>query len=90
MLPLTRYSPTGTDCTALPGVADVACLAGGCVVRRCLRGYTLSIHGDGCIPQAKIPTHSHSHSHMAHPENEYEYVPANVFGLEHVPLDRRE
>jgi len=82
-LPLTRYSPIGTDCTSLPGVADVACLAGECVVRRCLRGYTLSIHGNGCVPQAKIPTHSHL-------ENEYEYVPASVFGLEHVPLDRRE
>ncbi|KAI9439303.1 hypothetical protein H4582DRAFT_1852063 [Lactarius indigo] len=82
VLPLTPYSPIGQDCTALPGVADVACLSGECIVRRCLPGYILSHDGTSCRSK-----HSHSHSHVAMPEEEdEEYVEAMRYGLEHRPL----
>ncbi|KAN0135205.1 hypothetical protein V8E53_007096 [Lactarius tabidus] len=49
VLPLTPFTPIGQDCTALPGVADVSCLSGGCVVHRCMSGYALSRDGTSCI-----------------------------------------
>ncbi|KAH9994315.1 hypothetical protein BJV74DRAFT_351374 [Russula compacta] len=84
VLPLTPFSPAGIDCTELPGVADVACMSGQCVVRRCLPGYALAFDGTSCTPK-----HSRiSHSHIAGLQDEIEFVPARIFGLEHVPLER--
>ncbi|KAI9439298.1 hypothetical protein H4582DRAFT_129825 [Lactarius indigo] len=81
VLPLTPYSPIGQDCTALPGVADVACHSGECVVRRCLPGYVLSHDGTSCRSK-----HGHGHSHVAMAEEDEEYVQAMHYGLEHRPL----
>ena len=74
MFPLTAYSPIGKDCSSLPGVADVDCPSGECVIRHCLPGYFPARDGSSCI--RKHPT-----SEMAD-----EDVPASVYGLEHVPL----
>ncbi|KAI9439302.1 hypothetical protein H4582DRAFT_1852061 [Lactarius indigo] len=71
VLPLTPYSPIGQDCTTLPGVADVACHSGECVVRRCLPGYILSHDGTSCRSK-----HGHGHSHIATAEEDEEYVQA--------------
>jgi hypothetical protein len=79
MYPLTAYSPIGRDCSALPGVADVSCLGGECIVHRCLPGYVLAFDGTSCIRKHHI-----SHSQFVDPED----VPARVYGLEHVPLGR--
>jgi hypothetical protein len=85
MLPLTPYVPIGQDCTSLPGVADVACIAGECVVHRCLPGYALAHDGSHCVSRhAKISQHSE------YDEGEAESVPARVYGLEHVPLRKRK
>ncbi|EPQ53283.1 hypothetical protein GLOTRDRAFT_46015, partial [Gloeophyllum trabeum ATCC 11539] len=48
--PLTKYSPRGEDCSSLPGVQDVSCTRGSCVVLRCQRGYTVSADHSACIP----------------------------------------
>ncbi|KAH9051581.1 hypothetical protein EDB83DRAFT_2316717 [Lactarius deliciosus] len=79
VLPLTPYSPIGQDCTAIPGVADVACHSGECMVRRCLPGYVVSRDGNSCTPK-------HAHSHVATQEKDDEYVQAMRYGLEHRPL----
>lgn len=55
MIPLTVYSPMGTDCSMLPGVADVTCFGGGCVVERCLPGYVPAIDGTSCIRRRGFP-----------------------------------
>ncbi|KAH9036469.1 hypothetical protein EDB85DRAFT_758455 [Lactarius pseudohatsudake] len=81
VLPLTPYSPVGQDCTAIPGVADVACHSGECMVRRCLPGYVVSHDGTSCRSK-----HSHSHSNVASPEEDGEYAEAMRYGLEHRPL----
>ena len=78
MYPLTAYSPNGEDCSALPGVADVTCLGGECVVHRCLPGYVPAFGGTSCIRK-----------HLLQSLSESVYgkdVPAKVYGLEHVPL----
>jgi hypothetical protein len=36
---------TGVDCTAIEGVADVACLGGRCIVHRCMPGYKVRTRG---------------------------------------------
>ena len=77
MYPLTAYSPIGKDCSTIPGVADVSCLGGECVVQRCLPGYLLGLDGTSCIRK-----HSISQSQFSNPED----VPARVYGLEHVPF----
>ncbi|KAH9015103.1 hypothetical protein EDB84DRAFT_1277418 [Lactarius hengduanensis] len=79
VLPLTPYSPVGQDCTAIPGVADVACHSGECMVRRCLPGYVVSHDGTSCRSK-------HSHSNVASPEEDGEYAEAMRYGLEHRPL----
>ena len=80
MLPLTPYTPIGQDCTTLPGVADVSCLAGECVVHRCLRGYVPAHDGTHCVSKhSKI-----SHTYVAEDDGEL----AGVYGLEHVPLQK--
>ena len=58
MLPLTPLTITpsvddllayGTDCTSLPGVADVACVKGVCTVSRCDRGWSVSGDATRCL-----------------------------------------
>ncbi|KAJ6510569.1 hypothetical protein C8R45DRAFT_814680 [Mycena sanguinolenta] len=40
----------GTDCTAIPGVSDVSCVNGRCVVRKCVSGYNLGgTYSSECI-----------------------------------------
>jgi len=77
--PLTAYSPIGKDCTTLPGVADVSCLGGECVVHRCLPGYVPASDGMSCIRK-----HELSQPQFVHAKD----VPVRVYGLEHVPLGR--
>ena len=78
VLPLTPFSPIGQDCTTLPGVADVSCLSGECVVHRCMPGYTLSHDGTRCIS-----TRAHSpQPHAPVPEDDEEYMQALRYGLE--------
>ena len=79
MYPLTAYSPIGKDCSTLPGVADVSCLGGECVVHRCFPGYVPALDSTSCICQ-----HHLAQSQLADAED----VPARVYGLEHVPLGR--
>ncbi|KAI0247441.1 hypothetical protein BJV78DRAFT_1245779 [Lactifluus subvellereus] len=80
VLPLTPYTPIGQDCTSLPGVADVSCLAGECVVHRCMRGYVPARDGTHCVSKhSKV-----SHGYVAEDEAEL----ARVYGLEHVPLQK--
>jgi len=43
-------SGTGTDCTAIEGVEDVACNAGQCRVFSCASGYRVSDCGTTCVP----------------------------------------
>ncbi|KAI0280477.1 hypothetical protein BGY98DRAFT_914604, partial [Russula aff. rugulosa BPL654] len=74
-IPLTPYSPAGKDCSAIPGVADVACLYGECIVFRCLPGFEPSHDGHSCI---------HKYSQL----DDGQDVSASVYGLEHVPLGR--
>ena len=89
MVPLTAYSPRGRDCTAIPGVADVSCEAGECVVRRCSHGLVPGPDGGSCVPKT-----SHHHQHHHHPtdadadaEDNAEFAPAGPYGFEHVPLE---
>ncbi|KAF9030086.1 hypothetical protein BDZ89DRAFT_1132563 [Hymenopellis radicata] len=44
----------GVDCTTLPGVADVSCVAGGCAVHKCLPGYKISRSGQHCEEEKGI------------------------------------
>ncbi|KAN0135206.1 hypothetical protein V8E53_007097 [Lactarius tabidus] len=75
VFPLTPFSRIGKDCTALPGVADVSCLSGECVVYRCMPGYALSRDGTHCIPaQAHI-----SRPHAAVPEDDEDYMQYQPF-----------
>ena len=72
-IPLTPYTHLGEDCSAIPGVADVACLYGKCVVSRCLPGLEPSHDGHSCVRR--------------YPQLDDELdVSASVYGLEHVPL----
>ena len=84
VLPLAQSSPVGRDCTAIPGVADVSCLVGECVVRRCLKGHSPSPDGTGCYPERSTT----SQPDVNGPEIDLELVPASMYGLEHVPLER--
>ena len=79
MLPLTPFSPIGQDCTSLPGVADVSCLSGECVVHRCMPGFSLSRDGTGCIS-----TRVHGYQpNVPVPEDDEEYMQALRYALEH-------
>ena len=84
VLPLTPFSPIGQDCTNLPGVADVSCLSGECVIHHCMPGYTLSPEGTGCI---SAQAHN-SRPHVSGPEGDEEYMQALRYGLEHLPFQR--
>ena len=44
----------GVDCTVLPGVLDVACVSGSCVVERCQPGYVPSSTSHSrCMPDVE-------------------------------------
>ena len=47
--PLRHTDPEGIDCTAIPGVLDVACLSSRCVVHRCKEGFHISPDRSTCI-----------------------------------------
>ena len=32
-------APLGNDCTSIPGVSDIECIRGTCVVRKCAKGW---------------------------------------------------
>ncbi|GAA5965244.1 hypothetical protein JCM3765_006368 [Sporobolomyces pararoseus] len=55
----------GVDCSALPGVAEVACVNGYCRVDSCTSGYVYDFRKRSCIPnsfwnvQGQQPTHGH-------------------------------
>ncbi|KAH9974992.1 hypothetical protein BGW80DRAFT_1251189 [Lactifluus volemus] len=85
MLPLTPYVPIGQDCSSLPGVADVACIGGECVVHRCLPGYVPTRDGSHCISR-----HRKILPHSEYDEDEAESVPARVYGPGHVPLGKHK
>jgi hypothetical protein len=70
VVPLHDKSPLGTDCTSLPGVSDVSCQSGSCIVRRCMPGYTLSFDNSTCVDVESLE----------------KTLMAADFGLEHVPL----
>ncbi|TFY64336.1 hypothetical protein EVG20_g5973 [Dentipellis fragilis] len=81
-IPLTPYTPFGVDCTAIPGVADVSCLSGSCIVHRCLPGFMRTADASECIrAHVSSPAFAHKESQMW--ENE---IPAMDYGLEHSPL----
>jgi len=48
-VPLHESSPLGVDCTSLPGVADVSCRAGSCLVHRCMPGYQIAHDRSMCV-----------------------------------------
>ncbi|TFY74463.1 hypothetical protein EWM64_g9548, partial [Hericium alpestre] len=79
-LPLTPYTPLGTDCTAIPGVADVSCLSGSCIVHRCLPGYVCSADSSECVRQ-HVPFAASFVAKEWQSEDS-----AMKYGLEHVPL----
>jgi len=74
VLPLTPYTPVGVDCTAIPGVADVSCASGSCIVHRCSSGYSASTDSTHCVRDGE-----------KHSEKLLE-ISASKYGLEHVPL----
>lgn len=59
-----------------PGVADVSCHSGACIVHRCLPGYTTSHDRSFCIRTTNL---SFEHD-----------VPAAAYGLEHTPFHKKE
>ncbi|TCD70118.1 Dihydroxyacetone synthase [Steccherinum ochraceum] len=76
-VPLVHGSPHGVDCTAIPGVADVACGGGSCIVHRCLPGYVPSLDRSFCIRKSNL---------------KFEFddeVPAAAYGLEHLPFNKK-
>lgn len=53
-IPLHRDSPRGTDCTSLPGVADVSCMNGSCYIHRCMPGYQLAFDNSMCMDEETV------------------------------------
>lgn len=72
MVPFGYMPARGVDCTAIPGVMDVACAAGTCVVHRCLPGYIVSQDRSFCVRK----------------NAQDEELLASQYGLEHIPLKR--
>jgi len=60
----------GFDCSALVGVADVSCISGGCIVHRCMPGFSVTDDRSSCIKAGDN-----------HPQ-----ILAAQYGLEHVPM----
>ncbi|KAA1470838.1 hypothetical protein DENSPDRAFT_775647, partial [Dentipellis sp. KUC8613] len=81
-IPLTPYTPFGVDCTAIPGVADVSCLSGSCIVHRCLPGYMRTSDASECV-RAHVSSPAFAHTESQAWELE---IPAKDYGLEHNPL----
>ncbi|KAI0815378.1 hypothetical protein BC629DRAFT_865281 [Irpex lacteus] len=77
MIPFGHNLATGIDCTAIPGVVDVSCAAGSCVVRSCQAGYRLSESKDRCVPE--------NLTKLGFLEG---LVQAAAYGLEHMPLKK--
>ncbi|KAH9829893.1 uncharacterized protein C8Q71DRAFT_862985 [Rhodofomes roseus] len=42
-------SASGVDCSSLPGVSRVSCVAGRCAVSSCSAGWVANTSGDGCV-----------------------------------------
>jgi len=53
-VPIHPLTPIGTDCSALPGIFDVSCVKGTCIISRCEMGYNLSWDRSSCIPSTMI------------------------------------
>jgi hypothetical protein len=85
MLPLTPYVPIGQDSASLPGVADVACIAGECVVHRYIPGYVVARDGNHCVSR-----HGKISQHSEYDEDEAESVPGRVYRLKHVRLRKQK
>lgn len=77
MIPFGHNLATGIDCTAIPGVVDVSCAAGSCVVGSCQAGYRLSESKDRCVPE--------NLTKLGILES---LVQAAAYGLEHIPLKK--
>lgn len=77
MVPFGRNIASGVDCTAIPGVMDVTCNSGSCVVHRCQPGYIVSLDNSYCLDGEKLARIQAGD------------VPAAVYGLEHVPLHKK-
>ena len=54
VIPLPGNNATGTDCSAIPGVAAVLCEGGKCSIKSCdtRAGWRLSLEGDECLIDA--------------------------------------
>ena len=74
MVGFGRNPALGVDCTAIPAVMDVSCVAGSCAVKRCQPGFVVSANGAYCVRTA----------FMAQVD-----IPAAAYGLEHVPLQKK-
>ena len=44
----------GTDCTSIPGVADVSCMKGSCYIHKCMPGYQLSVDNSTCMDEETV------------------------------------
>ncbi|KAE9396459.1 hypothetical protein BT96DRAFT_111382 [Gymnopus androsaceus JB14] len=76
MSSLTGANGLGVDCTTIPGVSDVSCIAGTCSVNKCMPGFKISRSGQHCELVEELEQeeenstvhHSHSHhiSHASH------------------------
>jgi hypothetical protein len=75
MVPFGHTPARGVDCTAIPGVMDVACSAGACIAKKCLPGYKHSAEHLTCVPTGS-------------PLQVVGDVLAAEYGLEHLPLKR--
>lgn len=60
----------GADCTVIPGIADVSCIRGQCVVHKCMPGYDIDANNSECM----------------YSEDKDPAVLAAQYGLEHTPL----
>ena len=49
IIPLSLNGLEGEDCTIIPGVSDVSCVKGRCVVHRCMPGYNIDPTGSSCL-----------------------------------------
>ncbi|KAJ7723484.1 hypothetical protein DFH07DRAFT_277752 [Mycena maculata] len=65
---------TGADCTVIPNVADVSCVAGGCAVHKCLPGYKVDASGKACVEDTSVFRNT-LHA-------------AAAYGLEHIPFQK--
>ncbi|KXN91310.1 Protein priA [Leucoagaricus sp. SymC.cos] len=65
-----RHGQEGQDCTALPGVSDVSCMGGRCVVHKCTASYEIAPGKEECL----------------YNEDKDPEILAAQYGLEHIPL----